>query len=376
LAALALTLSVSVFAQAEVDREQLKDPSAFFKSDDASTIFAPKMELSDKPEIQFFDNKPWNNEDKEKEQVAKAPQLVPVTQSELVKRAPHTDPALKDLPVRDRLLAAYGDPKLDAPVLAQENAPLPFKALMGSLQEGDEQLGFQYAKQYVRYVRNVQDRVSRVTSLAGLAMRREGMLTPEQDAAWKNQPQYLEDRELFEQDIAKSLEDDMKKNGLSLEGNPNAKKLIEKAIEQSSTRNIGSLAPKKVDVSQLPQDRGGQARVVFVVKLHGELADEAGEAVALFESAIGSDINVTTEVQVADEEDSAKFEAWRKSHGVKSPVSVLERSLNLVGERAPMTAVIAPSTGKQYVERGIRQAQTLVDIVKYVQGRREYNEKN
>jgi hypothetical protein len=71
--------------------------------------------------------------------------------------------------------AAFGDPLKDAPVLAQDNAPKPFKAMMAAFQAGDDQLAYQYARQWVRYMGNLKARTMRVVDAARAAEMSEGI---------------------------------------------------------------------------------------------------------------------------------------------------------------------------------------------------------
>jgi len=75
------------------------------------------------------------------------------------------------------VLKAYGDPTKDAPVLAQDNAPKPFKAMMAAFETGDDQLAYQYARQWVRYMGNIQKRTQRVVEAAKAAQQGEAILS-------------------------------------------------------------------------------------------------------------------------------------------------------------------------------------------------------
>ena len=77
----------------------------------------------------------------------------------------------------DDVLKTYGDPTKDAPVLAQENAPKPFKAMMAAFETGDDQLAYQYARQWVRYMGNLQKRTLRVVEAAKAAQQGEAVLS-------------------------------------------------------------------------------------------------------------------------------------------------------------------------------------------------------
>lgn len=58
------------------------------------------------------------------------------------------------------LVNTYGNPFADLPINSQDNAPLPFKGMMAALEVGNAELAKAYAKQYVRYVRNLKQRTN------------------------------------------------------------------------------------------------------------------------------------------------------------------------------------------------------------------------
>ena len=86
-------------------------------------------------------------------------------------------------------------------MLAVENAPKPFKAMLRALEAGHDDLAFQYARQYVRYIGHVQSQNARLMSMTGKALEREGMAEPGQ---WKGGPDFVEDQEILERDLERS----------------------------------------------------------------------------------------------------------------------------------------------------------------------------
>lgn len=99
------------------------------------------------------------------------------------------------------IVAEFGAPDEKLPVIAVESAPQPFKAMMRALEAGHDDLAFQYARQYVRYIGHVQAQNARLLSMTGKALEREGMIEP---ASWQGGPDFVEDRELLERDLARS----------------------------------------------------------------------------------------------------------------------------------------------------------------------------
>jgi hypothetical protein len=76
---------------------------------------------------------------------------------------------IKEQTLEERLIELSGKPEEDAPVLADEKAPKPFKAMMIAMQEGRDDLAIKYARQFVRYLQDVQNRVAFATKLQEVA---------------------------------------------------------------------------------------------------------------------------------------------------------------------------------------------------------------
>lgn len=77
----------------------------------------------------------------------------------------------------NEVLNAYGDPGKDVPVLAQDNAPKPFKAMMAAFEAGDEQLAYGYARQWVRYMDHLRERTNRVIKATQAAQKSEELVS-------------------------------------------------------------------------------------------------------------------------------------------------------------------------------------------------------
>ena len=187
----------SVYAEG-ADRTSI----SFFAKGSSITPFGPAQVTTEKKELEFF---PQSN-------TAVIQPAVEIDEEQPLKKLNNEEAKEKrydpnsSKSKHDFLIEKYGDPAKDAPVLAIDSAPGPFKAMMESLQEGDDVIAFQYAKQYVRHLKNVQDRSTRVMSMVGLAQKREGMIEGDE---WSKVPSLMEDKALYQKDI----QTEQQKNG-------------------------------------------------------------------------------------------------------------------------------------------------------------------
>ncbi|MCB0320681.1 MAG: hypothetical protein KDD60_07110, partial [Bdellovibrionales bacterium] len=111
-------------------------------------------------------------------QIAPAPNSAPPeVQSEEAQKA--TD--------RESIIALYGDPSGPTPIEAEDNAPEPFKAMHMAAEIGDEELAFQYARQYVRRMGKLRSRMDLIMGLQAKALEAEGMADGE---GWTSADEY------------------------------------------------------------------------------------------------------------------------------------------------------------------------------------------
>ncbi len=221
------------------------DRASVFAKGTQMTPFAPALGFTAKSDAEYFPrtNVPDPKLDFVEEESPKAP-------GEVSK----SDEALNKLPPKERLLAKYGDPAKNTPVLAIENAPAPFKAMMESLQEGQDELAFQYAKQYVRYLGNVQDRTTRVQSLVGFAQKRENMI---EDGETIHVPLLEEDKVLYEKDagIVRPPADEAKINA-------SAESLMKKGKEKLAAEIAKYRPIQKPIVTNFKEEHSGKNLLV------------------------------------------------------------------------------------------------------------------
>jgi hypothetical protein len=201
------------------------------------TPFAPPITGRDRSSVEFF---PRNNADErlnfistEEEEKQENAALARENGAQPQEGAAKDDAAkYAKLAPREKLLAKYGDPSKDAPVLAIENAPTPFKAMMESLQEQDREMAFQYAKQYVRHLRNLQDRSTEVMSLVGFAQKRESMI---EGSEWSKTPALEEHRAIYQKELEQAVDGAQDEAGVE-----RAARMILNSSQQSPTSQATS----------------------------------------------------------------------------------------------------------------------------------------
>ncbi len=149
-----------------------EDRNQFFESNAVDNFTVPVVERQGMGFEYFADTeKQKHSLDKfDEKPLPKAPEQKQPAQQEAPK-APQQFTSGADV------LNAYGDPGKDIPVLAQENAPKPFKAMMAAFEAGDERLAYGYARQWVRYMDHVQQRTSRVIQATEAAQASEKLVS-------------------------------------------------------------------------------------------------------------------------------------------------------------------------------------------------------
>jgi hypothetical protein len=228
--ALIISINIGMLpALAESNESYNSERGNFFASDSARSPLSNKLKDGGKVHPEFF---PRTNS---LDSVAPPKPLVEGGTPKLAgqdEKDQSSEAALAKLPAKERLVAKYGDPTKNAPILAVENAPKPFQAMMEALQDGEQGVAFEYAKQYVRYLRDFQERNTRVMSMINYAGRREGVLD---EKNWKRAPALEEDKTLYLNDLAR--EDASKLKGAE-EDEALARSIFEREIFEREQKSL------------------------------------------------------------------------------------------------------------------------------------------
>ncbi|HMO01599.1 MAG TPA: hypothetical protein PKD37_03300 [Oligoflexia bacterium] len=300
--------------------------------------------------------------------------------------------------VSQKLLSKYGDPNKDAPILADDKAPQPFKAMMEALDSGDEKLAFDYARQYVRHLRNLNQRTQRAVAMQALAMEKEGMLGV---GGWQNDPMFNDDRKKFlgEDDFvrAKSIE--------ALAGEP--KKLSEQALDliagalskEKKLSGIPSLKDDGASDDQLPSagatlkdqilaekekrlklrasfanrapiDPKGKVTVLYFVRPNERNSQLMGRYLESIYRKYAGDKNVQIRAFTVEELDVLSAQAFRYGAGATYQLeggSKLAERLNI--RVTPSLVFMSASTGEAIVEEGARELVYIDELISFMSGR-------
>ena len=231
-----------------------KNTNGFFPADTvwfnqgaANTVFSKEPEKSEAPQVGFYQER--------KEKTAEDSKLQPASLKANQPPAAKDPKALPPFDTRkaspDQLVSFYGNPEEDAALTPDEKAPVPFKAMMAAMDSGNDKLAYGYARQYIRYMQNMSERVGRTVQFQELAVEREGL-----------RPGNLKDNP-----YTKLLEDDLAneetKSKLSLAGlDPKAQRLIRQAqIDEQYERQANN--GQKSDSSNATVDPKGEVDVMF-----------------------------------------------------------------------------------------------------------------
>ena len=284
----------------------------------------------------------------------------------------------------DELRAEFGDPSEAHPVLAKDDAPKPFRAMMAAMNKGENKLAYDYAKQYVRYVQDLNRSNMRAVGLSQLAMVREGLLS-EADVINSVNP---EDRKFLDQDIKEHLESEKSKSYLgSLD--PATRALLLKAEDDLEEESIAEDAFAEEVQSELaeeervqrfkanlelnkkfiPVDPEGKVDVIFFFEPEQINSIKMAPAIeAIFrESQEDENLNlIGFTLSPIDRDREMKFKSITSS---SFPMQSAANAASALGiEQTPATVLISQTTGESVVEVGNRSFFYLDELIKKMQG--------
>ena len=368
--------------------------AGFYEPDSVRDIFSSMMHLNSAPEYEYFPPPPPPIE-KPKKLQEKAAALVKAKSGDAAEESKNADsknseekkekePALSEEeakadPVKAELFEKYGDPAKKAPITAVENAPTPFKGLIASLEAGRDDLAFQYAKQYARHLRNLNQSTEKVLSLTGTAMQAEGMLGGDE---WINSPQFEHDKHWLDEEIAKA---DSERNEQGLSVKQRAQDMVRAAQrDEEEPQNQAALtaqppqvADERTERSQtrarlagrVPIDPGGQVDVYFFLNIRDAQSYQmSAEIEKVFEmSKKNKAVNIvgmTARPFTAEEESE-----FRRATGATFPIlngSKLAESMQI--RVFPATVFVAANTSRAYVETRLRKFAHMDELIKIMRG--------
>lgn len=329
---------------------------SFFEKGSAKTVFGPDVSYSKKPKLEYFP-------------VKQAREAYLPTEHDPATTDPTEEPAITNiqnpaeaLSATQKILAEYGDPNADAPIPVVDTAPRPFKAMMKALDANDDELAYSYARQYLRHLKNLQTRSSKVSDLVELGMEDEGI--KEGDGLKQNK--ILEDKA-----YAGAL-DEKGKALLEIAEAHEAEetKLKEKQSRQDSIQErLERQKLKHLFEGKVPVDPKGAVDVLFFFNAGDENAiSMTKEIQALYKkNKPDQRINVMgVSLEVLSYDGIKRF---RKKSGATFPIRNDGRFHELFKvSDSPTTVFISRTTGNARYEPGIREYLYLDELVKAIQG--------
>lgn len=386
---LAATISVVVLAAAlSLNADSLKadtrssagvTPDRFFKTHGAITPFDDDIVGKQPKAFRFLPYQP-------------NPQTGPVRPDQPIARYPEQpkhpkEPEAPEVEVsmRDQIVSEFGDPDVSEPVLAKSDAPAPFGGLMRALQEGEEELAYQYARKWVRYLRDLQERVQQVSTMTGLAMVREGVKPV---SPFTNSPLHEDYKKYYDADVEameamESLETaptDSAEMSLLKDA---AREIIEKVKAEEAAEVAPAEEPSESSVNEeqarkawrasllgrVPVDPQKKVDVFFFFRPQEAKSLAMAPEIESLYAAFKDNPNVHVIGFTVEDENAGVMRNFRQTTRTTFPIKRGRLYTQMFGvKEVPFTVFVATSTGESWAEHGARQLYQLEEVLSLMQG--------
>jgi hypothetical protein len=327
-------------------------------------IFADdNTRISDSNNIEYFPAKKG-------EQVI--PEEVAMVEPATPESAQKPKEAVDDVPTQERvapqtaaeLIAKFGDPTKRKPVLAKGDSPEAFQGLQAALELGDEELAFQFARQYIRYMKEIQERGHKISQLMKQANLAEKLSDDD-----KTENVTVKEVKEYEEYLA------MQESGLG----PEARAMLANAEKfenlQSTDRIERDKAKKALKAllarGEIPVDPKGAVNVFFFIDINGETAlQTAGNIEQLYRRSLqdsGLNVGVLT---LDDAVSSEGLREFREKSGVSFPIQAGARLAGPLGvTTAPTSVFSTQTTSKTVIRPGVLSPIFVDELVNVMQSK-------
>ncbi|MBN8549125.1 MAG: hypothetical protein J0M12_07420 [Deltaproteobacteria bacterium] len=340
--------------------------AGFFEPGVAKTVFQDKAKLNKKPKVEYFNAIALSKEEEE------VPAEAALKKEEEKK---------KELNTPEDIEKEYGNWNEDEKILAQDSAPAPFKAMMAAMQIGDEELGFKYARKYVRYLRDMRERATDSVGMIGKAMELEKMLPP---GSWADSEQFDKAERLKRNEIKEAgLEDRESTRIAKLDSKTKA--MLDRAqeaeeMEANPKQPEAQQAPALSEQAQraeyrralsgkVPVDPKGQVDVYFFFRANDAASLEMVPEVEAFYRAVALKAGVNFIASPLESMSPDVIRAFREQTNSSFPIKNGQRLVRELGVKSTPTLVfISPSTAKAVIEEGKRSFLYLDELSKMMRG--------
>jgi len=300
--------------------------------------------------------------------------------------APQAAPAAPAMTPVERIIQEYGDPSEPTPVKAVDTAPKPYRAMLEALNAGDEQLAFRYAVKYVRYMRDLEKVTGQAVALEGQAMMREGLLPP---GSWPSDPQYRQYHYLQNVEVGAAKDGsaggDLKAYQSELDAG--AREIIRRIKEseydlfERPVRDGAAVADQLDEAAErrraramltgrVPVDPLGKVDVYFFFRPYDREVRAMAADIERFYQSLKSDGRANFAALTIDHLSPVEVSAFRSEGRVTFPVIAgarLAEKFKVI--KSPTTVFVAQSSGRIFVDPGLRSFYYLDELLRIMQGK-------
>lgn len=322
------------------EKEKRGSVSDFYseRGEGVLSIYSDQLQMTTKPEVGYFP-------EREKEEKAKKEESQPIEAvdiiANLLKEAiakitndkSLANSRISEAPkTREDILAQYGDPTERTPVYGVKDAPKPYQAMMAAAEAGDEELLRAYTKQYVMYLKGVQERTATVMQNVNQAMAEEKMLPGQKPGTTQaGDVVVMQEEQIDEAKIRKEIRDVIKGQ---------------------------------------PVDPYGEVDVYVFIKTDSKNSDQMLPELDVFEKSIKKDPKVRMAVLAIDNPSQAVLDEYKKKNNIKFnilPGAELAKQVGIKG--VPSTVFATHNSKKMVMEQGYRRYFFLDEYVRHMQGK-------
>lgn len=347
--------------------------NGFFKKNAAQTTFGHKLAWDKAPPLEYFPVVRRMEDEMELEEGAKQP-----TRTEDASKK-------KFLPTAESIIEEYGNPTGDAHVLAQPDAPAPFKGLMAALEIGNEKLAYQFARQWARYISSVNQRTMMVTGLTGLAMKREGHID---DGTWADDPQFKQYRHLLDEDLQEQKSIEARKPAASVARlDQKANELLQRArydLEEEAVpaangftnlttpqdeERIERQKARGQFSGSVPLDPEGKVAIFFFLRLRDNNSLAMAPAIEALYRSVATDARITFTAVSLESVSADEVRSFQAKTSTTFPITQGEMLAQAFNVRSSPTSVfVTATTNAAVTNEGVRSFFYLDELLNAMRG--------
>lgn len=231
----------------------------------------------------------------------------------------------------EEIKEVYGDPNEPEPILADEKAPRPYKAMLQALHIGDEKLAYAYARKYVVFMRDLRESINKAMILQGLGQYVEG---EKGEDSWVMGEEYKEYHDLLKEDLGEMKKPEANKPPTEEEIQTKAIEALEKAKTEYAFKSDAARDSVILELDedqergrarrsltgQIPVDRQGPIEVMFFFRDQDQNAIGIAPDIQRLHQALSEDPRADVKAFTIDQLNKANISDFRQKTGADFPV--------------------------------------------------------